>query len=246
MGKPAIDPADAVARLSALTTFELRGAWRRHHRMAPPMRPSRDLLIRGIAYKLQERARGGLSKATIRKIERAGAERSGSGAAPPVPPIILKPGTRLVREWRGVTHSVLLVNHGVVWRGRRFRSLSEVARRIARQQARVAVSTTRQGDARSANLPKSRVNEASQPVSRYPCKTRRYGGSGRSPGRTGLTGQFPVWQGNNREFRRISADLGDRSFRKPLISRGTSNTFPTGWIRDFSAASRDYRARNRE
>jgi hypothetical protein len=98
--------------------------------MSPPMRLSRDLLIRGIAYKLQERAHGGLSKATVRKLERAGADPSGNGAAPPVPPIVLKPGTRLVREWRGVTHSVLVLDECIEWRGRRFRSLSEVAREI--------------------------------------------------------------------------------------------------------------------
>ena len=56
MDKPAINIAEALARLSALTIFELRGEWRRLHRMPPPMRLSRDLLIRGIIYKLQERA----------------------------------------------------------------------------------------------------------------------------------------------------------------------------------------------
>jgi hypothetical protein len=45
-----------LARLSALTIFELRGEWRRLHRMPPPMRLSRDLLIRGTNYELQERA----------------------------------------------------------------------------------------------------------------------------------------------------------------------------------------------
>jgi hypothetical protein len=129
MRKPAIDPADAITRLSALTIFELRGEWRRHNGMSPPMRLSRDLLIRGIAYKLQERAHGGLSKATVRKLEKAGAERPGSGSAS-MPPIALKPGTRLVREWRGVTHSVLVLDECIEWRGRRFRSLSEVASEI--------------------------------------------------------------------------------------------------------------------
>ena len=51
MAKSAIDIAEAVARLSASTIFELRNEWRRRHRMAPPMRLSRDLLIRAIAYK---------------------------------------------------------------------------------------------------------------------------------------------------------------------------------------------------
>src|ERR1700693_5465690 len=48
MNTAAIDVAQALARLSELTIFELRGEWRRLHRMPPPMRLSRDLLIRGI------------------------------------------------------------------------------------------------------------------------------------------------------------------------------------------------------
>jgi hypothetical protein len=71
MDKAAIDIAQALARLSELTIFELRGEWRRFHRMPPPMRLSRDLLVRGITYKLQERAYGGLSTATARKLEQA-------------------------------------------------------------------------------------------------------------------------------------------------------------------------------
>jgi site-specific DNA recombinase len=63
MEKRAIDVAKALVRLSEVTNFELRGEWRRLHRMPPPMRLSRDLLIRGIIYQLQERAYGGLSKA---------------------------------------------------------------------------------------------------------------------------------------------------------------------------------------
>jgi hypothetical protein len=56
MDKAAIDIAKALAGLSEVTIFELRGEWRRLHRMPPPMRLSRDLLIRGIIYQLQERA----------------------------------------------------------------------------------------------------------------------------------------------------------------------------------------------
>jgi hypothetical protein len=47
MEKRAIDVAKALVRLSEVTIFELRGEWRRLHRMPPPMRLSRDLLIRG-------------------------------------------------------------------------------------------------------------------------------------------------------------------------------------------------------
>src|SRR3984893_1930702 len=101
MNKVAIDIAKELARLSEVTIFELRGGWRRLHRMPPPMRLSRDLLTRGISYKLQEWAYGGLSLATARKLEQAAADSLSRGSVTPAPPISLRPGTRLVREWRG-------------------------------------------------------------------------------------------------------------------------------------------------
>ena len=54
-----------------MTNFELRGEWRKLHEMQPPRRLSRDLVLRGIAYKLQERAFGGLSKSVQRLISGA-------------------------------------------------------------------------------------------------------------------------------------------------------------------------------
>src|ERR1700724_2528022 len=130
MDKAAIDVANALVRLSEVTIFELRGEWRRVHRFPPPMRLSRDLLVRGITYKLQERAYGGLSMATARKLEQAGADSLSRGSVIPAPPISLRPGTRLVREWRGVTHMVLIHADGNEWRGQRYRSLTIVARKI--------------------------------------------------------------------------------------------------------------------
>jgi hypothetical protein len=130
MAKSSIDIAVEHARLCEMTIFELRGAWRRLHRAPPPMRLSRDLLMRGIIYKLQERPLGGLSKSTMRKLERLNVEPRLSHARKPAPPISLKAGTRLVREWRGVTHTVLVHIDGVEWNGRRYRSLTIVAREI--------------------------------------------------------------------------------------------------------------------
>jgi hypothetical protein len=129
MEKRAIDVAKALARLSEVTIFELRREWRRLHRMPPPMRLSRDLLIRD---KLQERAYGGLSTATARKLEQAAAGPPRRGSVTPAPSVSLRPGTRLVREWHGVTHTVLIHADGIEWRGQRYRSLSLVARKINR------------------------------------------------------------------------------------------------------------------
>ena len=130
MRKPVINIAAELARLGNLTIFELRREWRQLHRMPPPMRLSRELLIRAITYKLQERAFGGLSKSLLRKLESLNADPSAGEHRKPTPPISLKPGTRLVREWRGVTHAVLVHADGIEWKGRRYKSLTLIAREI--------------------------------------------------------------------------------------------------------------------
>ena len=130
MSKPAINIALELARLGELTIFELRREWRRLHRTPPPMRLSRELLIRGMIYKLQEKEFGGLSKSILRKLESLNVEPAAGDARKPTPPISLKPGTRLVREWRGVTHTVLVHADGVEWNQRRYRSLTVIAREI--------------------------------------------------------------------------------------------------------------------
>jgi hypothetical protein len=129
MVKTSIDLAGTLAWLSTATIFELRGEWRRLHRAPPPMRLSRDLLMRGITYKLQERRLGGLSKSLLRRLEGVNVE-SEARSAHKRPPISLKGGTRLIREWRGVTHTVLVQAQGFEWNGRRYRSLTIIAHKI--------------------------------------------------------------------------------------------------------------------
>jgi Protein of unknown function (DUF2924) len=129
MEKPSINLAEELARLSAATIFELRGEWRRLHRAPPPMRLSRDLLMRGITYKLQERPLGGLSKSLLRKLEGLNLESEANRTHKP-PPISLKAGTRLIREWRGVTHTVLVQAQGFEWNGRQYGSLTILAQKI--------------------------------------------------------------------------------------------------------------------
>lgn len=130
MARRSINIAAELARLNDLTIFELRSEWRRLHRTPPPMRLSRDLLIRGLTYKLQERALGGLPKSLQRRLAHRDAKQNVGQRLAPAPPLAIKPGTRLVREWHGVTHTVLVLEDAVEWRGQRYRSLSTVAREI--------------------------------------------------------------------------------------------------------------------
>jgi hypothetical protein len=89
-----------------LTAPQLRDEWRRLYRAQPP-RLSRDLLIRTIAYRMQELAYGGLSKATQRKLDALTKELKAKGNIVVTPDLSLRPGARLVREWRGRTHTVV-------------------------------------------------------------------------------------------------------------------------------------------
>ena len=129
MAKPALDIAAEIIRLESLALDGLREEWRRLNQTPPPKRLSRDILLRGITYKMQENAFGGLSKAIVRKLQTSSPTNALS-AKNRRPRPSFKPGTRLVREWHGVTHTVVILADGVEWRGKRYRSLSVVARDI--------------------------------------------------------------------------------------------------------------------
>jgi hypothetical protein len=118
-----------IIALEALTTADLQIEWRRLYRATPPTRLSRDLLIRGVAYRVQERAHGGLSLGTKRRLRSLseGADQRGGSAAPA---IALKSGTKLVREWHGHAHTVSVLDDGFEYQGERYRSLTRIARRI--------------------------------------------------------------------------------------------------------------------
>lgn len=129
MAKPALNLAAEIVRLEALAINHVRDEWRRLHQTPPPKRLSRDILMRGITYKMQENAFSGLSKAILRKLQTS-APTDALLTKKRRPRPSFKPGTRLVREWHGVTHTVVILADGVEWRGQRYRSLSIVAREI--------------------------------------------------------------------------------------------------------------------
>jgi hypothetical protein len=129
-GPPASEVATQLAALADLDAAKLRAEWRRLYRTTPPRRLSRDLLIRAIAYKLQERALGGLRKTTQRKLKSLAQRLDAEGERALDPARSLKCGARLVREWGGKTHSVLVLHEGFEYRGERYRSLSQIARLI--------------------------------------------------------------------------------------------------------------------
>ena len=114
---------------AATSLDDLRREWRRlFHRDAPKI--SRDLLVLGIAYRKQELEHGGLGKSTLRALRTLAKTLRDTGRVGPTSSISLKPGARLVREWRGRTHTVTVTDDGYEYGGRHFPSLSPIARTI--------------------------------------------------------------------------------------------------------------------
>jgi hypothetical protein len=118
-----------LAAQEKLDASALRAEWRRLYRCQPP-RLSHDLLVRGVAHRLQELELGGMSKATRRKLAAFARELEASGSlAVPTSPQ-LRPGARLIREWRGRTHAVAVLEDGFEYAGKTYPSLTKIAQAI--------------------------------------------------------------------------------------------------------------------
>jgi hypothetical protein len=115
--------AAEIARIRSLALDALRRGWRAEFGRTPPTGLSRDLLGRMIAWRLQERAVGGLAHDSLAFLDRL-ARQSGSRRRQ------LKPGTVLVREYQGQRHTVTVGREGFDWEGTSYPSLSAIARAI--------------------------------------------------------------------------------------------------------------------
>jgi Protein of unknown function (DUF2924) len=127
-----------IAGLPKLGHGELKALWREYFGAEPPAY-RRGFLVRGLAHRLQELTYGGLKPAYQARLDAmiAGTEKPNGGRPPgrrPRQEVNLLEGTRLIREWQGVPHEVTVIEGGFEHQGRRYRSLSAVARAITGTQ----------------------------------------------------------------------------------------------------------------
>jgi len=113
------DPAGLVREIAALhaaTPADLKNRWRLLYGTEPPPRISRDLLIRALAYRIQERAFGSLKPSTRRLLTKVAADASAPRPLQVVPASLLTPGTVLLRDWHGTQHQVIVRANGSSFR----------------------------------------------------------------------------------------------------------------------------------
>lgn len=120
-----------LAALKAMSVKELKAEWQTLFD-APAPNNSRTFLENRLAYRIQELTYGGPDKQTRRLLDLLADEVEGTltrkaQIADPRNPVV---GTKLIREWDGVAHTVTVLKDGFEWNGKRYKSLSAVARSI--------------------------------------------------------------------------------------------------------------------
>jgi hypothetical protein len=121
-----------IAALNCSATAELKARWRQLFESEPPPYNRRFLESR-LAYRIQEIAFGGLKPATVARLEALGEQLDGgkidvrrkSAKERPIS------GTRLIREYQGIEHTVTVRDDGFEWQGRPYKSHSAIARAIS-------------------------------------------------------------------------------------------------------------------
>jgi hypothetical protein len=121
---------EALSRLPKLDLAELRRRWRALYKTEASPHLSRELLLRAVAYRMQEFALGGLRPEAQRQLRHLAQQLTAGGQVRMRARPDLASGTRLVREWQGRTYEVIALEDGFSWQETHYRSLSAIARKI--------------------------------------------------------------------------------------------------------------------
>jgi len=112
--------------LPKLSKADLCDLWQKSFN-GPPPELRKDLMIPILGYRLQEQAYGALKPRTIQRLRKIARAIKNDPNAAIVPGLRIKPGTRLVRQWRDQVHVVNVEENRYEYKGSYFRSLSEIA-----------------------------------------------------------------------------------------------------------------------
>ncbi len=145
-------------RLAVMPIAQLRVRYRELFRSDPPKAFGPDLLRRSIAHRTQEKAYGGLSRPAQRLLEQMMKSCAAKPSGRIVLPRRIKPGSVLVREWKGKSHRVMVLADGFSYSGMTYSNLSEIA---------VLITGTRWNGPRFFGL-RSKTQEIDEPAAPNP------------------------------------------------------------------------------
>jgi hypothetical protein len=198
--KLAIKPVDPeveaeLARLATMPIASLRRRYCELFRSDPPKSFGPDLLRRSVAHRIQEKAYGGLARPIQRLLDQLIREYASKPGGRIVLPRRIKPGSVLVRQWKGKSHRVMVLADGFAYDGKTFGSLSEIA---------ALITGTRWNGPRFFGL-RSKTAETNQPAP---------SGSGIAKAAAGAAPKRSSHLGGGSDYRKRDADLAAKSASK--------------------------------
>jgi hypothetical protein len=119
-----------LQELPRLPKVELLALWQELFAQTAHPRLRHNLMIPILAYRIQEQAYGGLKPSIRNRLQKLGLELDQNRKTPLSLAPQLKAGTKLLRQFQGEMHEVSVANEGFEYRGKRYESLSEIARQI--------------------------------------------------------------------------------------------------------------------
>ncbi|MBM6595335.1 DUF2924 domain-containing protein [Microvirga pudoricolor] len=123
--------AAEIAGLKDRSLDELKRRYLEVRGVALPKFMRRSLMTRAVEHALREQVYGGLKPAAQKHLDRLVRQIVPAHEKPPPKPNRkIRSGTRLIREWQGTVHEVMVSGDRYIWKGESYRSLSEIARLI--------------------------------------------------------------------------------------------------------------------
>ena len=114
-----------VAEIEAMERDALVSVWAEIGFGPVPHRMSAAFLRQAIIFEAQAHVHGGFAKSFRKRLSKAAITKSQRKTRNN-----LQIGSRLMREWNGITHTVVVTERGFEWHGQTYRSLSAIAREI--------------------------------------------------------------------------------------------------------------------
>jgi hypothetical protein len=189
---------DELDRLATMPITGLRVRYRELFRSDLPKSFGPDLLRRSVAHRIQEKAYGGLSRPMQRLLDQLIKEYASKPGGRIVLPRRIKPGSVLVRQWKGKSHRVMVLADGFAYDGKTFGNLSEIA---------VLITGTRWNGPRFFGL-RSKAAEGDQPD-----PSSRSGAAG---GTAGAAPKRSSHLGGGSDYRKRNASLAAKSVSKEV------------------------------
>ncbi len=127
---PNSSTTNQLSSLPRLHKPALTELWQQLFKTDPPIRMRKELMLQFVAYRMQEQEVGALSNSSHRRLRELASEIEVNSNGPDSQRPAIKPGTRLIRQWKNQIYIVNVEEGNYEYRGARYESLSEIARLI--------------------------------------------------------------------------------------------------------------------